>query len=133
MWLLEINFSYSLFGQPLPHSWTENIWVLLITSRVSSSFIGLTTLGLLFINHTPNPLSSGFLFGLLHGLIRRMQTNRDREEVIKEYELFITTHRISAFVMAPGLQAARVPAPAASANGPSTSSTPTPKLRDPKH
>ena len=49
-------------------------------------------------------------------------------------ELFLAAHRLSGFVMAPGVQAARGPTPAASSNSSSSSSgAPTPKPRDPKH
>ena len=81
---------------------------------------------MLFIHHTPNPLSAGFLFGLLHGLIRRLFSVHDREQIIREYDSFITAHRLSGFVLAPGRQAADGSAPAAS-------NTPTPKPRDSKN
>ena len=82
---------------------------------------------MMFIHHTPNPLSAGFLFGLIHGLIRRLLQVHDREQIIREYERFLAAHRLSGFVMAPGVQAARGPATANPANAS------TPKPHDPKH
>ena len=120
---------HSLFGQPLPHSWTERIFGFSLNYEPGLFFIYRLDdpAIMMFIHHTPNPLSAGFLFGLLHGLIRRLFSVHDREQIIHEYELFLAAHRFSVFVMVPGVQAARGQAPAASSNGP------TPKPRDPNH
>ena len=88
---------------------------------------------MLFINHHPNPLSAGFLFGLLHGLIRRLQSVHDREEIIAQYDQFVTAHRLPGFVLAPRRAAPQGADPAASGSvSPGTSSIPSPQPRNPK-
>ena len=125
-----LTFVHSLIGQPLPHSWTERIHGFSLNYEPGLFFIYRLDdpAIMMFINQTPNPLSAGFLFGLLHGLIRRLFSVHDREQIIREYDLILTAHRLSGFVMEPGLQAANGPAPAAS-----TFNGPTPKPRDPQH
>ena len=89
---------------------------------------------MMFINHHPNPLSAGFLFGLLHGLIRRLQGVHDREQIIAHYDQFLSAHRLPGFVMASGCAAAQGPAPAAAESvSPGASSTPSPKPCNPRN
>ena len=88
---------------------------------------------MLFINHHPDPLSAWFLFGLLHGLIRRLQGVHDREEIIAHYDQFVMAHRLPGIVLAPRRAAPQGAAPATAGSvSPGTSSIPSPQPRKPK-